>query len=70
MIVRHINVSNHVNKMHMYLQMWVILNETYNLKTYAWCSQWIPVDEPALASIMTHDHAKSLCASELGLLRI
>ena len=24
------------------------------------------VDEPALASIMTHDHAKHLCASELG----
>ena len=30
----------------------------------------IPVDEPALASIMTHDHAKDLCASELGPLRI
>ena len=28
------------------------------------------VDEPALASIMTHDHAKDVCASELGLLRI
>ena len=28
------------------------------------------VDEPALASIMTHDHAKDLCASELGPLRI
>ena len=30
----------------------------------------LPVDEPALASIMTHDHAKGLCASELGPLRI
>ena len=30
----------------------------------------VPVDEPALASIMTHDHAKDLCASELGPLRI
>ena len=30
----------------------------------------LPVDEPALASIMTHDHAKALCASELGPLRI
>ena len=29
-----------------------------------------PVDEPALASIMTHDHAKDLCASELDPLRI
>ena len=29
-----------------------------------------PVDEPALASIMTHYHAKNLCASELGPLRI
>ena len=25
----------------------------------------LPVDEPALASIMTHDHTKGLCASEL-----
>ena len=30
----------------------------------------LPVDEPALASIMTHDHAEDLCASELGPLRI
>ena len=30
----------------------------------------LPVDEPALASIMTHDHAKDLCASELGPLTI
>ena len=30
----------------------------------------LPVDEPALASIMTHDHTKDLCASELGSLRI
>ena len=30
----------------------------------------LPVDEPALASIMTHDHAKDLCAYELGPLRI
>ena len=30
----------------------------------------LPVDEPALASIMTHDHAKDVCASELGPLRI
>ena len=30
----------------------------------------LPVDEPALASIMTHDHANDLCASELGSLRI
>ena len=29
-----------------------------------------PVDEPALASIMTHDHAKDLSASELGPMRI
>ena len=28
------------------------------------------VDEPALASIMTHDHAKDLCAFKLGALRI
>ena len=26
----------------------------------------LPVDEPALASTTTHDHAKDLCASELG----
>ena len=26
-----------------------------------------PVDEPALATILTHDHAKDLCASELSL---
>ena len=30
----------------------------------------IPVDEPVLASIMTHDHAKDLSASELGPLMI
>ena len=30
----------------------------------------LPVDEPDLASIMTYDHAKDLCASELGPLRI
>ena len=30
----------------------------------------LPVDEPALTSIMTYDHAKDLCASELGPLRI
>ena len=30
----------------------------------------LPVDEPALASIMTHDHAEDLFASELGPLRI
>ena len=30
----------------------------------------IYVDEPALASIMTYGHAKDLCASELGPLRI
>ena len=30
----------------------------------------LPVDEPALASIMTDDHAKDLCASELVLLKI
>ena len=30
----------------------------------------LPVDEPALASIMTHDQAKDSCASELGPLRI
>ena len=28
------------------------------------------VDEPDLASIMTHDHAKDLCASEHGPMRI
>ena len=27
----------------------------------------LPVDKPAFASIMTHDHATDLCASELGL---
>ena len=26
----------------------------------------LPVEEPAFASIMIHDHAKDLCASELG----
>ena len=30
----------------------------------------LPVDEPALSSIMTHNHEKDLCASELGPLRI
>ena len=30
----------------------------------------LPVDEPALASTMTHDHAKKLCASKLGPLKI
>ena len=30
----------------------------------------LPVDEPVLATTMTHDHAKDLCASELGPLRI
>ena len=30
----------------------------------------LPVDEPALASIMTYDHSKDLCASELYPLRI
>ena len=30
----------------------------------------LPVDEAALASIMTHDHAKDLCAFEIGPLRI
>ena len=30
----------------------------------------LPVDEPALASIMTHDHAEDVCAFELGSLRI
>ena len=30
----------------------------------------LPVDEPALASTMTHDHAEELCTSELGPLRI
>ena len=29
-----------------------------------------PVDEPALASTMTHDHSEDLCASEPGPLRI
>ena len=29
-----------------------------------------PVDEPAFASIMTHGHAKDVCASELGPPRI
>ena len=29
-----------------------------------------PVDKPALALIMTHNHAKDLDASELGPLRI
>ena len=47
-----------------------------NLTYLTWLSHpspseaWLPVDEPALASIMTHDHAKDLCASELGPLRI
>ena len=26
---------------------------------------WLPVDEPTLVSIMTHDHAKNSCSSEL-----
>ena len=30
----------------------------------------LPVGEPALALILTHDHAKDLCASELGPLMI
>ena len=30
----------------------------------------LSVDKPALTSIMTHDHAEDLCASELGPLRI
>ena len=30
----------------------------------------IPVEEPALASNMTCNHAKNLCASELGPLKI
>ena len=30
----------------------------------------LPVDEPVLASIMTHDHAKDVCAFELGSLGI
>ena len=30
----------------------------------------LPVDEPALASIMPYDHAKDVCSSELGPLRI
>ena len=50
----------------------IYLNRTYSI----WISHpsssatRLPVDEPALASIMTHDHAKDLCASELGPLRI
>ena len=33
--------------------------------------RFLPVDEPALASIiMTHDHAKDLCAPELDPLMI
>ena len=31
---------------------------------------WLPIDEPAFVSIMTHDHAKDVCASELGPMRI
>ena len=31
---------------------------------------WLPVHEPALAWIMTHDHAKDMRASELGPLSI
>ena len=44
------------------------LNRTYLI----WLSSAarLPVDEPALALIMTHDHAKDLCASELGQLRL
>ena len=30
----------------------------------------LPVDKPALASTTTHDHAKDVCSSELGPLRI
>ena len=43
-----------------------------NLTYLIWLSHpsssaaWLPVDEPALVSIMTHDHAKDLCSSELG----
>ena len=48
------------------------LNLTYSI----WLSHPIssaaslPVDKPALASIMIYDHAEDLCASELGPLRI
>ena len=46
------------------------------MKTYIWacCNTVLALndydDELALASIMTHYHAKDLCASELGPLRI
>ena len=32
------------------------------LPPYSSSTPRLPVDEPALASIMTHDHAKDLCA--------
>ena len=43
-----------------------------NLTYFIWLSHpsspvaRLPADEPALASIMTYDHAKDLCASELA----
>ena len=48
------------------------LNPTYSI----WLSRpsslvvRLPVDEPALASTTTQDHAKDLCAYELGPLRL
>ena len=42
---------------------------TVRLKTLTFGSLLLPVDDPVLASIMTHDHDKDLCASELGPLR-
>ena len=42
------------------------INKIYNRLFY----ERLPVDEPALASIMTYDHAKDLCASEIGPLMI
>ena len=48
----------------------------YHLPYFIWLSHpspsaaWLPADEPALASVTTHDHANNLCASELCPLRI
>ena len=47
------------------------LNLTYLMWVFHHSSSAVrlPADEPTLASIMTHDHAKDLCASDRGPLR-
>ena len=50
------------------LTFWKLLeSHLFDLAFPPWPSAaWFPVDEPVLVSIMTHDHAKDLCSSELG----